>query len=172
MHLDVVRTKQEGQDYSRTMLNKLSKQQHLLLQELERTKRRLRAEISARERRTDSPKDAPPTTTSPGHFASWSNQHSDGAGAGGRPSSFTLLSPSSQRRNKRASQATDGGRGPNAPGARFKRSRNEGCRSPVESDTAGAERPRVIQTEESCRPSPTTRIGMLPVMSSTGETSH
>lgn len=166
--IDGIRTKKETQDYPRTMLNKLSKQQHLLLQELERTKRRLRAEISARERRTDGPSNDAPTT-SPGHAGSWVNQRSDGADVGGRPSSSIFRSPSSQRSNKRASQPADGGRGPNAPGARFKRSRNnEACKSPTDSDAAGAEKQRAPKAEDSCRPSPATRIGMLPVMSSTG----
>lgn len=161
---------QEDPEYSRTMLNKLSKQQHLLLQELERTKRRLREEIWAREGRTGA-SDAARPTTPPDQLASWPHRQTHGGTCASLPGT-ALNSPSSYRSKKR-SQATDGGREPHASGsARLKRSRSEAGINPVDiDDTEGVhvERARATKPEESNRPSPSTRIDMLPVMSSTGE---
>lgn len=159
---------QEDQDYSRTMLNKLSKQQHLLLQELERTKRRLREEIWAREGRTGIPGAARPTSPDP--LDSWPRQQAHGS-AGARLPSTALDSPSNYRSKKR-SQAADGGRGQHTSGgASLKRSRSEAGIRPTEIDVEGehVERARATRPEESHRLSPSTRIDMLPVMSSTGE---
>lgn len=149
------------------MLNKLSKQQQLLLQELERTKRRLREEIWAREGRTATTDNAPPTDA-PDPLTLWSNHHTRDANYG--RSANALISPSSYQSNKRSSQVTDGGRGPNASGgARLKRSRIEAGMSPVESRAEGIERLRALKLEEKSQAPPSTRIDMLPVMSSTGE---
>lgn len=156
---------QEGPDSSRTMLNKLSKQQHLLLQELERTKRRLREEIWAREGRTATSDVARPTSpTEPS--ASWAHQQMHGSACARLPTT-AFNSPSSYRTKKRSSQVTDGGRGPHiSGGARLKRPRSEAGICPTENDVEGV---HAMKPEESNRPSPSTRIDMLPVMSSTGE---
>lgn len=150
------------------MLYKLSKQQHLLLQELERTKRRLREEIWAREGRPGASDVARPTNP-PDLLSSWPHKQTRGSA---RIPTTMLNSPSTYRSKKRSSQVTDGGRGPqNSGGTRLKRSRNEGCISPTDSGVEGVsvERARATKPEESNRPSPSARIDMLPVMSSTGE---
>lgn len=153
------------------MLNKLSKQQHLLLQELERTKRRLREEIWAREGRAGT-SDAARPTNPPDPWESWPHQQSHGSACDNLPNT-ALNSPSSHRSKKRSSQVTDGGRGLHSSGggARLKRSRSEAGIGPTDSDVEGVrvERARATKPEESSRPFPSTRIDMLPIMCSTGE---
>lgn len=166
---------QEEPEYPTMMLNKLSKQQQLLLQELERTKRRLREEIWAREGRTAIYTNNNALPTDPADpLALWSNHHARGADFGRSVhNANALVSPSSYQSNKRSSQVPDGRKGPNAPGgARLKRSRIEaGIVSPVENPTKeGTERfQAAMKSEEKSRAPPSTRIDMLPVMSSTGE---
>lgn len=161
---------QEDPEYSRTMLSKLSKQQQLLLQELERTKRRLREEIWAREQRTATTSNALPADSAD-PLALWSNRHTHDPDHG-RYANNALGSPSSYQSNKRSSHLTNGGKGQNAAGgARLKRSRVEAGMSLVENPTTtqGIERLGSMKPEEKSRAPPSTRIDMLPVMSSTGE---
>lgn len=107
------------------MLSKLSKQQHLLLRELERTKCRLREEIWARE----------------GRIAT------------------------NAKTNKQPEVVVGG---PRVDVACLKRSRSEAGMSSIESDAEGGGRGRVLELEAP-KPTLSTRIDMLPVMSSTGE---
>lgn len=169
--------KQEEPGYPTMMLNKLSKQQQLLLQELERTKRRLREEIWAREGRTAANTNNNALPTDPADpLALWSNYHARSADFGSKSANNAnaLVPPSSYQSNKRSSQVPDGRKGPHAPGgARLKRSRIEaGIVSPVENPDKkeGIERLQAaMKSEEKSRAPPSTRIDMLPVMSSTGE---
>lgn len=168
-----VRTEQENPHNSRTMLTKLTKQQHLLLQELGRTKRRLREEIWAREERTATDNTAQPIDSGD-PLASWRNQGRD---ATIMPSKKALGSPSRCRNDKQSSRMADTRRDPNTRGgARLKRSRSEAGMCPVEGDVGGAGRARAMHPEDNNRPSMgsspmtlSTRIDLLPVMCTTGE---
>lgn len=145
-------------DVSSAMLSKLNKQQRLLLRELERTKRRLREEISARTERTTV---ASPTDSNP---AAWSNKaHGD------EWTSKDTLHAAARLTNKKRSQITSAGGGrQDAGGACLKRSRSEAGMSSIERDAEGVERALTAKLYVA-RPSPATRIDMLPVMASTGK---
>lgn len=169
-----VRYEQENPQHSRTMLTKLTKQQHLLLQELERTKRRLREEIWAREERAATNKSAQPID--PGDpLALWRNNQ--GRDDVTRPSKDTLFSPSRSQKDKQPSRMAETRRDQNTKkGVRLKRSRSEAGMGPVEGDVEGAARARGVDLEENSRPSMgcasknlSTRIDLLPVMCTTGE---
>lgn len=141
------------------MLSKLSKQQHLLLRELERTKRQLREEIWKREGRTA---DALPADR-------------DQAERPIRPrgvsreskSNKALLSPTKGVIHQSTTMIKGIGQGA-VEGACLKRSRSEAGMSCVENDTEGVDKAKAVKPEGG-RPTPCTRIDMLPVMSSTGE---
>ncbi|CAN0490444.1 unnamed protein product, partial [Ectocarpus sp. 12 AP-2014] len=131
------------EDYSRTMLSKLSKQQHLVLRELERTKRRLREEVWAREEKTTKHTAQP---TDPGDpYTSWSSCQARGSNVT-RPSNIAPASPSKCSSNGRSAQMTGARAGPNArDGARLKRSRTEAGMSPVGGGAAGADKARSMK---------------------------
>lgn len=149
--------KQEEARVSRAMLSKLSKQQHLLLRELERTKRRLREEIHAREER----RLIPPTDSD---TIAWTSQWIGNV----ETARDTLSSPAVCVGTKRfpIKNVVGGGRGPG--NASLKRSRSEAGIGYVENDAEGIETARGPKPEVA-RPYPTTRIDMLPIMASTGE---
>ena len=141
------------------MLNKLSKQQHLLLRELERTKRRLREEIWKREGRIA---DAPPAD----HYQAARSIRSRGASRESK-SNKALLSPTRYESHQSPTIIKGAGRG-SAKGTCLKRSRSEAGMSCVENDAEGVDKAKVVKPEGG-RHTPCTMIDMLPVMSSTGE---
>ncbi|CAN0234981.1 unnamed protein product, partial [Scytosiphon promiscuus] len=160
---------------SRTMLTKFTKQQRLLLQELERTKRRLREEILAREERTANNVTVQPVDHGD-PFSSWGNDQ--GRDPATRPSKNALYSPSRFRNGKQSPPLTDAMRDSGIKrGARLKRSRSEaGMGNAVEGDRGGAERTRAMNPEENKRSSlecpsksPSMGIDLLPIMCTTGE---
>lgn len=172
---------------SRTMLRKLNKQQHLLLEELERTKRRLREEIRAREEGTipqyDDDSDgshftalpssnpvelgltaakdeaAKPTISSCKGSAIWSPRR--------QATNERLLAISGARHNDPARERHTG------LVNRLKRSRSEagiGISRSKDALAAGVEADRMQEQQKGNNQPATaaTRIDMLPVMASTG----
>lgn len=139
-------------------MSKLSKQQHFLLRELERTKRRLQEEIWAREARTAI---APPINP---ESAIWLNKPFDN----GEVLENVLPSTAGNVPDTHLPTTNVPGGRPGIRGTCLKRSRSEAGMSSVEGDLDGIYREKAMQPGM-LRPSPTTRIDMLPVMSSTGE---
>lgn len=141
------------------MLRKLSKQQHLLLGELERTKRRLHEEIWSREENNT----AAVLSAKPDPLAwryhptfGYAKSSKENTNSPARPVSSNKQSPV---RNTARHYADTGG------ASCLKRSRSEAEMSSVDSEAEGAEIARLAVA----RPPATTMIGMLGVMSSTGE---
>lgn len=175
-HVDVLLNAQENPQHSRTMLTKLTKQQHLLLQELERTKRRLREEVWAREEKTAADKTASPVDPADSLAVLWASRRARGCDSVAAASKKGMLSPSS-RNHKQLSRTTDGRRDPvPKEGPSLKRSWREAGMGPAEDEaegerTTGAMDPAGNSRASTVSPStsPLTRIDLLPVMSTTGE---
>lgn len=165
--LDGCATEQGEPNVSRALLCKFSKQQHLLLCELERTRRRLREEQWMKEERSLKTALDPPTRP---NSARWHHH----AGGDSREEYSDHSVPLCKRlaKNKRG-PATEVARDRSGlEGACFKRSRSEdGANVMVTKEEMRGCGPLMTTVAAMGRPSPATKIDMLPVMSSTGEIS-